>query len=144
VVSVGSRTPVKGKLPYAEYLPNAPQRRPSAHFLNATLSTWVFPCFCPYATTRRRHALSVPKVYLYCGTPCGGGPCPGAPPFWPPCIITAGCCAPPPCICCCTSGLYLMSWPKWQMWQLTSLWGLIENGMMGTKQNVNHSQRFVT
>lgn len=36
-----------------------------------------------------------------------------------------------------------MSWPKLQMWQPTSLYGLSEKGTMGTKQKVNHSQRFI-
>jgi hypothetical protein len=80
------------------------------------------------------------SAYLYCGTPCGGGPYPPC----PPCIMTAGPWPPPPCICCCTSGLYLISWPKLQMWHPTSLYGLSEKGIMGTKQKVNHSQRFIT
>lgn len=81
-----------------------------------------------------------PSHHLYCGTPLGGAPCP---PFAPP-IITAGCCPPPPCICCCTSGRYLTSCQKLQIWQPTSWYGFRLKGISGTKQKVNHSQRFMT
>jgi hypothetical protein len=76
--------------------------------------------------------------YLYCGTPCGGGPYPGAPPgpplggppYW--FIITPCTFVPPPNCCSSGSSRYAMSCQK------------LHTCITGMKQKVNHSHRFIT